>query len=360
MRASRRSCSIGDFVTPHTPPMKRSALVFIALAVFAGSAAFTVTQDGASDTERLVRVANCLERNIGDARKLRCVRRAMDGYATRAPAESPAPSVSPSPSVDAPPSVSPPPSPSPDPSTAPAKIPPATNGDTRGKSLRFSIECDPGKIEQIDPLVSPGKLSAHLHNFFGNAGVTANREPVDAIKNRGTTCRFSKDTGGYWAPLLFDRNGNALPIEHVLVYYRHTRKGGVDPHVPDTGLITQRHEWMCTDGDTFSSPPDCRGRKNNPHGAGIRFIFEPSQLPNGQWTPRVAYNVRYGVDNLKGVFFHTGVSPHADFWNSWHQDAYTALVDRCLDPNKWWRSYTTAQWEDRCSKVTDADFALGN
>lgn len=353
-----RSCSIGGFVTPHTPPAKkRYALLFIVLAVFAGSAAFTVGEANVSETERLAQVQNCLDRKIGDRRKLRCIRRAMEGYVTRAPATS-SPSISPAP--PAAPSETPAVSPSPPPSPRSEPIPPATNGDTRGKSLRFSIECDPGKIEQIDPLVSPGKLSAHLHNFFGNAGVTANREPVDAIKTRGTTCRFSKDTGGYWAPLLFDRNGNALPIEHVLVYYRHTRKGGVDPHAPDTGLITQRHEWMCTDGDTFSSPPDCRGRKNNPHGAGIRFIFEPSQLPNGQWTPRVAYNVRYGVDNLKGVFFHTGVSPHADFWNSWHQDAYTALVDRCLDPNKWWRSYTTAQWEDRCSKVTDADFAIGN
>lgn len=239
---------------------------------------------------------------------------------------------------------------------------PAGPAQAQSKELRFSIHCRPGPVRQVDPLVSPGQPSHHLHQFFGNTGVTQDREPVRVMRQKPTTCALSQDTGAYWIPVLRDAQGDVIPVAHVLVYYRHstTRGNVVRAHLPDTGIVSPDHVWMCKDSDTFSSPPDCTGRPSHPDGAGLRIVFRPTPHPDGGWTPNVAFNVRYTRQNLTGARFDMGVGAHGDFWNTWRQRAYRTLVSRCLDPTGVWRTYTDAQWEARCSKVTDASFALGN
>lgn len=238
---------------------------------------------------------------------------------------------------------------------------PATAG---AKELRFSINCDPvAETKQVDPLVSPGEPSHHLHQFFGNEGVTEDREPVRVMRRKPTTCDLSKDTGAYWVPVLYDERGREIKPAHVLVYYRHStnRSGGVNAHPQDAGLISDDTVFLCHTTETFSSFPNCdNSSRPHPDGAGLRVIFKPFQRGGGKWTPHVALNIRYTQQDLRGASFSMGVGPHGDFWNTWRQRAYKALVDRCLDPNGPWAGYTNAEWERRCVKVDDAKFAIGD
>ena len=228
-----------------------------------------------------------------------------------------------------------------------------------GKELRFSVKCTPGPVAQVDPLVSPGGPSAHMHQFFGNRGVTSTRESPATMRTRGTTCQLSNDTGAYWVPTLYI-NGVIIPPTQVLVYYRNNQAAtNIAPHTADTGIVSTNHEWLCKDSDVYSRPPNCTGIPSHPDGAGLRIRFLPYTQADGTRTPNVTLNIRYGRQNLTGATFSMGVAGHGDFWNVWDQGAYAALVARCLDPNGVWRRYTYSQWEARCNQVTDADFALG-
>lgn len=279
------------------------------------------------------------------------------------PSPSPTPTAVPSPSATvAPPSSSPTPSPGPFPE------PPAS--ETRGKQLRFSILCPTVKSggevrrERIDPLVAPGRPSSHFHTFFGAKFVTPLRD-VELARSQGSTCEFSGDTGAYWIPVLYDRSGQPIDPVQVLVYYRHdASRGRVVAHPQDHGIIATDYSWMCEDSDNFRTPPDCRDKFRHPNGAGLRIVFDSERIDGGS-TPRVAFNIRYGQLNLTGANLGrntdgTLVAEHGDFWNTWHQPSYETLVNRCLNQNGVWRSYTTTQWERRCAKVTDADFAIGD
>ena len=96
--------------------------------------------------------------------------------------------------------------------------------DANGKGA-FRIICRSGQMLFDDPLVYPNQPGrAHLHSFFGNAGVNAStvtREQI--VASRRSTC-----TGGglnasaYWAPTWIDtETGEPLRYSHAQIYYKN-------------------------------------------------------------------------------------------------------------------------------------------
>jgi hypothetical protein len=51
----------------------------------------------------------------------------------------------------------------------------------------------------IDPLLAPGKSSAHLHNIFGSSSITENTKTAAQLKNSiCTNANILSDRSSYW------------------------------------------------------------------------------------------------------------------------------------------------------------------
>jgi hypothetical protein len=86
----------------------------------------------------------------------------------------------------------------------------------------FRTSCEFSHFAYDDPLVHPNKPgAAHLHMFWGNTDVNA-YSTYDTLYNSGSsTCNgMELNRTGYWAPAMFDAQGNVRVPERIIVYYK--------------------------------------------------------------------------------------------------------------------------------------------
>lgn len=86
----------------------------------------------------------------------------------------------------------------------------------------FRTSCEFSHFAYDDPLVHPNKPgAAHLHMFWGNTDVNA-YSTYNTLKDSGSgTCNGAElNRSGYWAPALFDSQGNVRIPERIIVYYK--------------------------------------------------------------------------------------------------------------------------------------------
>lgn len=55
---------------------------------------------------------------------------------------------------------------------------------------------------RLDPIMSPGQLSAHAHTLHGGSGFTWNATTDSLLQSTATTCGVAQDKSAYWAPPL--------------------------------------------------------------------------------------------------------------------------------------------------------------
>ena len=76
--------------------------------------------------------------------------------------------------------------------------------------------------DRLDPVVTPGKVSGHVHTVVGasNFGPTVSGESL--LKSKCTTAHVQDDMSSYWAPQLYYRSENGsltlVPILFVNTY----------------------------------------------------------------------------------------------------------------------------------------------
>ncbi|SNX87507.1 uncharacterized protein MEPE_06217 [Melanopsichium pennsylvanicum] len=81
------------------------------------------------------------------------------------------------------------------------------------------------KQARIDPIVSPGKVSSHVHSLVGANGVSADTTTARDLEEASncTTSGILADMSAYWAPTLYSFNGNDTftprPLYYVNTYY---------------------------------------------------------------------------------------------------------------------------------------------
>jgi hypothetical protein len=93
----------------------------------------------------------------------------------------------------------------------------------------FSVQCTPGMLAQIDPLVAPGvPVSAHMHLFFGNQSVTPDSTTASMTAATTTTCQIPADTAGIWAPAPFI-NGQHITPSFIADYWTSVPNHQVQP-----------------------------------------------------------------------------------------------------------------------------------
>lgn len=261
------------------------------------------------------------------------------------------------------------PEPTPSPTPDPKRFTEATGteADSQGS---FRVECKFTHRLQVDPVVSPGAQSAHMHDFVGNPSTNAN-STYDSMVAATTNCTNGGDTAGYWAPTLISPSGQPVAPERAIFYYRNRPIGYrvTTTPPPDFRLIAGGDGtfpiayWTCngeSDGSystSKSSIPNCGSAKIKMH------VYFPSCADGRFDSPNHRSHVVYGRDNgvtetrfpetcpashpIKitqldfrylypvtngtGYRFSSGETlPHADFWNTWNQATFDSLVGRCL------------------------------
>lgn len=78
--------------------------------------------------------------------------------------------------------------------------------------LRFP--CAQLVTERLDPLVTPGQVSPHLHQIVGGNAFNISMDPNTDIAKTSTctTCRFKEDKSNYWTAVLFFKHSNGSYI----------------------------------------------------------------------------------------------------------------------------------------------------
>ncbi|OBT60510.1 hypothetical protein VE03_10148 [Pseudogymnoascus sp. 23342-1-I1] len=87
----------------------------------------------------------------------------------------------------------------------------------------FIVQCGPLTIQRGDPIVSPGKISSHVHAVVGGTAFDLEMSNEDARNSKSTTCNKMLDKSNYWQPQLYhqDRDGKfeLIKLLGINAYY---------------------------------------------------------------------------------------------------------------------------------------------
>ena len=77
-------------------------------------------------------------------------------------------------------------------------------------------------IDRLDPIVSPGEVSTHVHTIIGASNFAPEVEQEKLMESECTTSPVQEDKSSYWAPQLYIKNDNGtftlVPIQYVNTY----------------------------------------------------------------------------------------------------------------------------------------------
>jgi hypothetical protein len=72
---------------------------------------------------------------------------------------------------------------------------------------------------RMDPIVSPGKISTHVHTVMGGSNPGMNSTSDSLILSRCTNAKIQGDHSSYWFPSLYFHDETAKTFELVDIYY---------------------------------------------------------------------------------------------------------------------------------------------
>ena len=257
----------------------------------------------------------------------------------------------------------------------------------------FREPCFFSHFAQVDPIVSPGTVSLHLHAFFGNTGTNA-RSTAASIANSGnSTCAGGTlNRTSYWVPAMIDtRTGTPIvPSPAGSIFYYKTGYNGIVP-----GAIKQLPAGLrMVSGDAKGSTPSgpwnygCIGQGNDfwaDKAVGIPIcktgqdmlmsvtfpqcwdgvnLDSPDHISHMSGTvdgacpashpvpvPVVAFDIHYTIKatddmtkwRLASDMYPTtlpgGFSGHADWWNGWDDATMKTITENCEQKSLDCRAY---------------------
>jgi Domain of unknown function (DUF1996) len=201
---------------------------------------------------------------------------------------------------------------------------------------RFQVRCMPSHVATEDPIVSPGMPAAHEHEFFGNT-TTGAFSTYESMIVAPTTCSTLEDTAGYWTPTLFAVDGTRVSATSLLIYYRGN--ANTVPFPPDLRMISDDVSVGGQDpSNVIVRFPECWDGvhlDSVDHRSHMHAVTAGQPCPDSHPVrlPELAEVFRYPVADVSALQLSSGgfETAHADFWNTWQQDALTALVERCIN-----------------------------
>lgn len=77
---------------------------------------------------------------------------------------------------------------------------------------------------RVDPIVSPGKTSGHVHTFQGGSNIGISATGEDMMKSNCSSALVAGDNSGYWMPKVYFRDPasgllEAVELDYMNVYY---------------------------------------------------------------------------------------------------------------------------------------------
>jgi len=233
----------------------------------------------------------------------------------------------------------------------------------------WEVFCFYSHTALADPIVAPGGVSAHAHDFEGNLTTGAD-STLKSLRAGGTNCRLSADTAGYWTPVLYS-HGIAVKPDRLHAYYRWGNVPNVrsirpipaglkivagDAHAT-TPQSTHVVGWNCgVQGQTqYDHPVSCKqGQKIVLHvffpncwdGAHLDSADHKGHMAyssNGRCpaghpvpVPRVSEDFGYPLVDGTGITLSSGsyLTAHADFWNAWNQPVMDRLTRVCVNAGR--------------------------
>ncbi|KAJ7056759.1 hypothetical protein C8F01DRAFT_1154806 [Mycena amicta] len=90
--------------------------------------------------------------------------------------------------------------------------------------------------ERIDPIVSPGKVSGHVHTIAGGSNFRVSTNTTFLRKSQCTSSPINEDKSVYWAPTLYFhwKNGSFSSVNgSPVIYYLFSDTPGVTTPFPD-------------------------------------------------------------------------------------------------------------------------------
>ncbi len=236
---------------------------------------------------------------------------------------------------------------------------PAASAASRDHGASFAVTCDFSHRAHDDPIVHFGHQGgAHGHDFFGNTS-TGFDSTYQGMVASTTTCSRPEDTAGYWIPTV-RWSGDDLTADRAVFYYRaggkdHTR---VRPFQADLRVINDsRISWYCGSNDGKAGAatpptqcgsgvlglrivfPDCVARNRATGGQQLDSADHKSHMARSVRqsdgtkrcpsthpipVPTLTMNANFPIPTTPGeVTLSSGAAStmHADFWNTWGQDA---------------------------------------
>jgi hypothetical protein len=250
-----------------------------------------------------------------------------------------------------------------------AKAPAASAAEeTTTADETFLIECEFSHRAQVDPIVSPGGASHHMHDFFANTTTDA-FSTYETLQAGGTTCSRTADKAAYWIPTTYwnARGGTTTLLQPSkgLFYYRLGDKSpnvDVQPHPAGLKTVTEQGSgvnWRCANGTWSTSAPsrcnngrlivrirfpDCSNGNVDDFRANLVYAVSPTSggparcpsthpIPVPQLSTNIQFAYNAAVTSKGKVALSSGnyATMHADFFNAWDQQTLEDLVDRCIN-----------------------------
>jgi len=250
--------------------------------------------------------------------------------------------------------------------------------------------------ERMDPIVSPGVVSGHVHSVMGGSNFRLSTDTASLRKSECTSMPIAEDKSAYWFPHLYFqwKNGSVTSLNGgPVIYYLFDDKAGTTKEFPDdfrmiSGNPTLRTydannygqqaiTFLCLDFDGVTTRhnelpakkcpsgvraqvnfPSCWDGKNTDspdHKSHVAFLSGgpdsgtcsdpkfPVTLPRifieVYWSTGDVEQYRSQAANTSQPFVFaygdpTGYGYHADFINGWDKGVLQNAVDKChCDPN---------------------------
>lgn len=238
---------------------------------------------------------------------------------------------------------------------------------------------------RLDPVVSPGQISSHVHAINGASGLDYAVTFDQLRASNCTTCAVQEDKSLYWTPQLYyvDQSGqySTVGVSGMTVYYlqRGSQPVKAMPEglrmvagdnfrrtYDDTDFAQRAVGWSCIGGNGYTK--DLRKITNCPYGLRAEIFFpncwDGVNLDSPDHKSHVVYSGNdgngkcptshpvklvsvfmeqlYSVDPFKNKWWNgitppfvlangdpTGYALHADLISGWRKDFLQAAVDQC-------------------------------
>ena len=243
----------------------------------------------------------------------------------------------------------------------------------------ISVGCTDSHRLKDDPIVFPGEPGAsHLHEFTG-AWSTDAFSTLESMRASGHTCELD-DSAGYWTPVLYNAQGELIKKRFAAAYFlgNQTNRKYVQPFPAGLKVIVSMQDsyahgggWHCGNSShnlAILSPsmiPNCEGLDDGPEGIypditllEAKLVFpdcwdgvnldSPDHKSHMAFSddlanlcppshpvpvPRLNFKNVYDTYGGPGITLSSGApdTMHADFWNTWDQAKFEALVKFCIN-----------------------------